>query len=47
MVITEPSAPSHWLNAQSDWPGLVPMSNAIAWARLVFAMARSLRSYFS
>jgi hypothetical protein len=28
IVITDPSAPSHWLNAQSDWPGPVPISKA-------------------
>ncbi|MGH3167430.1 MAG: hypothetical protein ACRDN0_16255 [Trebonia sp.] len=43
-AMTDDSAALYRLNAQSDWPGAVPMSNATAAARFVLAVARSSRS---
>ncbi len=42
--ISADSVWSYWLNAQSDWPGRVPVSNSAAARGLVRASARSCPS---
>ena len=44
MPMSADSALSYWANAQSDWPGRLPVSNSAAARGLVTASARNRTS---